>query len=365
MSSLVLLVLLSGFHPPVRYSSTADQVVLVRDLDGDGAPEIIASGNQVDELSAFSLFSNRGDGTFAAERAVAGGFGEKLEAVADLNGDGIPDILASNYWSNGIDVYRGTQPLEFDRGTPYGTATHGGPSLVVDYDGDGTPDVISLSFGSGNPLRVHLFRGNGDGTLAAKTTFETGLPNGVSPSARTMNGALEILVGQRSGDLGLLRYRSGTITVATIAAGPGFDLDSIFADVNGDGIADIIDTGDTGSISVTLANADGTFRERKQISHEVAFPTEARVADFDGDGYADLVVSDFRTTTLHWFRGDGRGDFAEGLAIDAGGPVNSFDVADVNGDGRPDLVTANDDHTVSVLINNGPYRPARRRAVKR
>ena len=48
----------------------------------------------------------------------------------------------------------------------HGTATHGGPSRFADYDGDGIPDVVSLSFGSGNPVRVHLFRGLGGGSLA-------------------------------------------------------------------------------------------------------------------------------------------------------------------------------------------------------
>ncbi|MGZ7032924.1 MAG: FG-GAP repeat domain-containing protein, partial [Thermoanaerobaculia bacterium] len=140
----------AGFEPPVRYTSSAVQAVLVRDLNRDGAPEIIASGNHVDEQAAFSLFRNRGDGTFAAESLVPGGFGEELEDVADLDGDGMPDLLVSNYWANGIATYRGNGALGFDAESSYGTATHGGPSFIVDYDRDGVPDVVSLSFGSGN-----------------------------------------------------------------------------------------------------------------------------------------------------------------------------------------------------------------------
>jgi len=360
----------AGVQTPVRYAASADKLVLVRDLDGDGTPEILVSGNHVDELGAFSLLPNRGDGTFAAERLVASGFGEELQDVGDLNHDHVPDLLVSNYWANGIVVYLGKGHLQFDGGTRYDTATHGGPSLIVDYDHDGTPDVISLSFGSGNPVRMHLFRGLGDGALGPKATFETGLANGNWPSARTIHGVLEILVSERSGSLGVLHYANGAVSASRLTAGPGFDLSSIFADVNGDGIADVIDTDDSESafepIFVTLGNADGTFRERKQLAHprKVRFPTQVRVKDLDGDGRADLVVSDFQSTSLYYYRGDGAGGFDEGVAIDTGGPVNTFDLGDVNGDGYVDLVTANDDHTVSVILNRGPCRPSRRHAAK-
>src|SRR5258706_13013376 len=123
-----------------------------------------------------------------------------------------------------------------------------------------------------------FFADSVDTTLGAKTTFDTGLANGDWPSVRTINGALEILVSERSGHLGLLRYVNGVVSVSRISAGPGFDLSSAFADVNGDGIADIIDTEDSDSaneaIFITLANADGTFRERRQLAHprKVTFP---------------------------------------------------------------------------------------------
>lgn len=359
----------AGAEAPVRYASSADKVVLVRDLDGDGAPEIIASGNQVDALGTFSILANHRDGTFASEKLVTTGFGETLRDVGDLNHDHVPDLLVSNYFANGIVIYLGNGALQFDGGTRYDTATHGGPSLIADYDHDGNADVISLSFGSGNPVRMHLFRGLGNGVLSPKTTFETGLANGEWPSMRTINGALEILVSERSGHLGLLHFANGALSVSRLVAGPEFDLSSTFGDVNSDGIADIIDTNIDGggvneSIYVTLANADGSFRERRQLARprKAAIPAQVRVSDLDGDGHADLVVSDFQTNHLYFYRGNGPGDFEEGVAIDAGGPVNAFGIGDVNGDSYPDLVTANDDHTVSVIINRGPCAPARRRA---
>jgi hypothetical protein len=171
-------------------------------------------------------------------------------------------------------------------------------------------------------------------------------------SSRTINGALEMLVAEHSGHLGLIRIANGTVTVSRIDAGP-FDLACTFADVDGDGVPDVIDTNFDGAIFVTLA-------QRKEIATiPGALPSVVRTADLDRDGHVDVVVNDFQTSTLHIFRGDA---FTEHITIDAGGPVNDFVVTDVNGDGLPDIVTANNDHSISVLINAGAA--PRRRASK-
>src|ERR1051325_5043872 len=306
MTAAVLLLALcwGGFQAPVRYASAADRAVLVRDLDGDGAPEILASGNQVDELSAFSLLPNRGDGTFGPEQLVPSAFGEQVQDVADLNGDRIPDLLVSNYWMNGIAVQLGKGGLRFDPETPYGTATHGGPSLIADFDRDGKPDVISFSFGSGNPVRVHFFRGMGDGTLGPKTTFDSQFVIADWPSLRTTGGALEILVSEHSGHLGLFRYADGQFTSTTIAAGPGFARASTFADGTGDGVADIVEVEDMESpnepIFVTIGN------ERRQLAQprKVSFPIVVRAGDVDRDGHLDPVGADFSAASVYFYRGD-------------------------------------------------------------
>ncbi|HJT17479.1 MAG TPA: VCBS repeat-containing protein, partial [Thermoanaerobaculia bacterium] len=343
--------------------TTAVRAVIVRDLDGDGAPEIIASGNQVDELTTLSILPNRGDGTFAAARLLPTSLGERIEDAGDVNGDGIADLVTSVYFSNGIAVYNGRGNLQFDAAVPHATATHGGPTRIIDFDDDGQPNLVSFSFGSGNPVRVHLFRGD------VKTTIDTNLANAAGPSIRVMNGAVEILASERSGQLGLVRISGANVLVSRISAGSGFDTSSTFADVNGDGIADVVDVtdvpGDLEPLFVTIANADGTFRDAAQLQRprHVSFPISVRTADFDGDGRADLIVSDIASTSLFFFRGDGAGDFAEASPVDAGATVNAFDIADVNGDGCPDIVTVNSDNTASVLINRGCTVP-RKRAVR-
>lgn len=364
----------NSFRTPVRYAVAADEVVLVNDLDGDGAPEIVTSGNHVDQVAAFSVLPNSGGGVFGNERQIVTGYGETLEEVVDQNHDGMPDLLASSYWQNGMVTYRATGPLQFNR-TAFDTATHGGPTRSVDYDGDGLNDLVSFSFGSGNPVRLHLFRAKADGTFDTKMTLDTSLAIAASPTSRIHDGHLEILVSEHSGHLGLFRFEPGGVSVSRLDAGPGFDLNSLFIDVNEDGIADIVDTNDAGtdaaanafeSIFVTLGKPDGGFGERKQLPHarRMSLPTELRAADLDRDGHVDLIVSDFRASTLYYLRGRGTGSFDEAIAINAGGPINDIAIADVNGDRRPDLVTVNNDHSVSVIMNDRPCSVDRRRAVR-
>jgi hypothetical protein len=366
---LALVLAWHGFAAPVRYATTARTAVVAGDLNGDGRPEIVVSGNQVEQLATLSMLVNRGDGTFENERLIPCGLGEKIEDAGDLDDNGVADLLASNYWSNGISLYRGDRSLTFERREFLGTATHGGPSKIMDLDGDGIPDLLSLSFGSGNPVRVHQFMGVGRGAFGPKTTFDTDLAVGASLSTRRRNGVLELLVAEHSSNLGLMRLTSEGVETRRLDAGPGFALSCVFADVNNDGIADIIDSGDEEGVLepvfVTLGAADGTFLERKRIGsgRHLALPVKVRAGDVDGDGAADLVVRDFVGGTLSLFLGDGRGNFnAEPIPLDAGAPVNDFELADVNGDGTIDVVTANDDHTVSVLVNLGRF--ARRRAAR-
>lgn len=375
MTSGWLFVLLSsalawrGFGPAIRYPVTASNVVLVRDFNGDGRPDLIFSGNQLEEFGSFSILTNEGDSRFGEEQLVPSGFGERVEDAADINGDGFPDIVASNYWRNGISIYRSAGPLVFGEQDFHGTATHGGPSRFADYDGDAIPDVVSLSFGSGNPVRVHLFRGMADGSLAPKVSTDTTLAQGASASTRVINGRLEMLVSERSENLGLIQFKKTGLEVERLYAGPGFDVSCLFADVNRDGIPDIIDTsiedGSSEAVFVTLGAADGTFSERRRIGQQrhLILPVKALAGDVDGDCAPDLVISDIASPALSIFLGDGNGNFSQQpISVDAGAPVNDFELADMNGDGMLDIVTANADHTASLLSNLG--RPTRHRAVR-
>ena len=109
-------------------------------------------------------------------------------------------------------------------------------------------------------------------------------------------------------------------------------------------------------MSVLLGNGDGTFQAHRPPSPSGRGPIAVAVADVNGDGKPDLVVANARTATVSVLLGNGDGTFQAQQTPSPRAPTPfAVAVADVNGDGKPDLVTANqtDSGTVSVLLGNG------------
>jgi Bacterial Ig-like domain (group 3)/FG-GAP-like repeat len=144
--------------------------------------------------------------------------------------------------------------------------------------------------------------------------------------------------------------------VKTDSASPGFNVEIATADFNGDGILDLV-AGEfyDSKAAILLGNGDGTFREAGTYSacqaHGVA------VGDFNGDGIMDIAVSNAGCGEVTILLGKGDGTFTEAGSFPTGsGSDSPYSVAvgDFNGDGKLDLVTADDQNNkVSILLGNG------------
>ena len=156
----------------------------------------------------------------------------------------------------------------------------------------------------------------------------------------------------------LLGNGDGTFTEGSAAPAIGQNANNTaVADFNGDGNADIaLSLPDANEIQVLLGNGDGTFTALTPIS--VNEPYSVATADLNGDGNPDLIAEICATQSLEILLGNGDGTFTQKSTPDVGGCPSSVAVGDFNGDGIPDLAVAlatdpGVPSTVTILIGNG------------
>ena len=131
-------------------------------------------------------------------------------------------------------------------------------------------------------------------------------------------------------------------------------------DFNGDGIpdlaaADLIDGGANGGVTILLGKGDGTFTTSGEVPTSGDYSWSVAVADFNGDGKADLAVANAASSNVTILLGNGDGTFVAQAVSPATGAYPQFiTAADFNRDGIPDLAVANgDDVVVTILLGNG------------
>jgi hypothetical protein len=241
-----------------------------------------------------------------------------------------------------------------------------GPQNVVtgDFNGDG---ILDFAVADDNVPTVSIFLGNGDGTFQAAVTYPIG-GYGVDLKAGDFNGdgKLDLVATNSYGADGpgnsvsvLLGNGDGTFRPQVAYSVGDYPESVAVGDFNGDGILDLAVGGDGSSaVDILLGNGDGTFQP--QIEYPVGNqPLFLATGDFNGDGILDLAVLNSATiSTVSVLLGNGDGTFQPQVVypVGAGSSYNSDYIvaADINNDGRLDLVTANyNDNTVSVLLGVG------------
>ena len=131
------------------------------------------------------------------------------------------------------------------------------------------------------------------------------------------------------------------------------------ADVNGDGIADLITSNANGVVSVLLGKGGGSFAAPVTIATIAGGAPSIAVADFNGDGSPDLAISVKSANSVWVYLGHGDGTFGSPSKFPTAASPVRIAVGDVNGDGRPDLVALTAT-ALSVLLSNGngTFKPA-------
>ncbi len=347
---------------------------------GAGARSLWAhyQGNSTDTSSSSALVSQTVNALAsssliaASGSPVTAGTGPGSVVIGDLNRDGKADIAIANTGSNNVTVLLGNGSGGFtpSSGSPFAVGNSPASIAIGDFNGDGIPD---LAVANALDNTVTLLIGNGSGGFTA-TLRSIQLPK-VHRLVPTGGHPRSIMVGDFNGDgnadLAVADFGGGDVTVLlgngaaafTPATGSPFAAGTnpfslTVADFNGDGHADIA-VANQGSNNVTLLLGDGTGGFTQAAGSPIAVgnhPNSVTAGDFNGDGKTDLAIANNSDNTVTVLLGNGSGGFtaAAGSPFAVGMGPYSVAVGDINGDGKLDLVVAGATNgDVTVLLGNG------------
>jgi len=362
----------SSFSPAGNFNTGNYPVsVSVADLDQDGKPDLITANAIANTISILKNTSTTAGFSFNAKVDLAAGPGPRNIAVGDLNGDGKPDIVVSDF--NGgdsgyVSLFENTSQngmISFAAATTIFTGNGSNGVSIADMNQDGKPDILVASGNSGIfSILQNTSAGSGALTFAPKLDYNTGLfhPDNLTLADFDEDGKPDIAVTDFS-HLSIAVYRNktngGVISLDLPISYPVGN-NPIFiraGDLDGDGRLDLA-VANYSSNSITFYknnSVPGSILFGNRLDSTIAASSIA-FADLNGDGKPDISVGGYQAGNLSVIQ-----NLNDGSGLSVSRPIDfktgNFDVfgnvGDLNGDGRPDLIAANVLlNTVTILKNN-------------
>jgi hypothetical protein len=372
------------FRPAVSFGTGPNPAgVALADLDGDGRLDIVVGDRASDLVSVLINTTAAGSTTpsfadhadFATGDTGSGAIGSPAVAVADLDGDGRPDVVAGN--SRGAlsvlmnATVAGSSALAFAAHADVPSIENATSIAVDDFNADGKPDLAVIAGGpTGTSATVSVFLDTTTGStpaFAPRLDITTGADANHVVAADVNGDALPDLVVSNGVASKLSILTNTTAPSASAATFAKSDLETAngpvalaSADFNGDGkpdlaAAEVFAGGAAVEVFLdkTASEATPTFATTGAQAAEISVPLAIAASDLDGDGKPDLVIVGDDQVSV-WLDttppNTSAVTFAGHVDFSDSGPI-AIAVGDLNGDGKPDLVmSSSTSDTVSVLL---------------
>jgi len=339
-------------------ASNGVQRVATGDFNGDAIADLIAVNESARTLT---ILSGNGDGKFQARPAVTFTSTPRDVALAHFSADTHSD-LAVVLTSSQVAVLPGNGDGTF--GAPQYFATGSQPIRVAagDVNGDGFADIITANQSSDD---ISILLGNGNGTFQPQTRFATGdNPRGIAIVNLNSDTNLDLVISHIGfgSDYHAILLNNGAggfnsptrVFTANIA-------NALLADVDRDGRLDIVSTVSAGQI-VSHGLPNGKFETRQQITIPRLSPTDFELADLNTDGRLDILVANQFSNTVEVILAQSNGTFAVQSPVPIGEDViglvtarfdlgGTLDLAVVTT--RPDFNPGSASNSLHILRGNG------------
>jgi FG-GAP-like repeat len=357
----------SIFHPGINSVSNVDGSFALADFDGNGRSDVLMSSprgfNDQSLPGHLTIFPGLTAGELGSPTMVPIDQAKAyVVGTGDLDGDGMRDIV---YAAQRLATLRGLANGAFASETSAPLSATPINLAVADFNGDGRSDVALVLEQNFTSSRVVAYFGQADGALSGAVTIDTAQRlRQISTGDFNGDGRADVVLVDSgdpslSGIAGSVRLFSGNANNTFTPAGtltPAFLVSGLTTgDLNKDGKLDVIVTA-YNSIEQTqlfayLGQGNGLFNQPlvKSFNPGILGVSGLEIADFNGDGRADVAIT--RDDTTGFINGNGDGTFGTDTLLAIANDGGQLKAGDIDGDGQPDLVMAASFAGLTTLVN--------------